>query len=77
MGIRRMVKMWTNFAKYGNPTPNLNDRLLNVQWKPAELDNFNYLEIDKELLPGVTPEAASVVQLWNQVKQKSNTHSKL
>ncbi|XP_041983340.1 esterase FE4-like isoform X1 [Aricia agestis] len=36
--IDRMTAMWTNFAKYGDPTPNVTD-LLPVKWLPVS----NYL----------------------------------
>ncbi|PSN44740.1 hypothetical protein C0J52_10745, partial [Blattella germanica] len=47
--VRRMVRLWTNFAKTGNPTPT-NDPLLNVTWDPVTESDFNYLDIDKELV---------------------------
>lgn len=46
--IQRFVKMWTNFAKYGKPTPE-NDEHLNVQWKPTSHDNVEFLDIGHEL----------------------------
>ncbi|KAJ9588458.1 hypothetical protein L9F63_018191, partial [Diploptera punctata] len=46
--LNRMVKMWTNFAKTGNPIPQ-EDNLLNVPWPPYTKDNHTYLNIDKEL----------------------------
>ena len=30
-----MCKLWTNFAKYGDPTPDC-DNPLNFKWKPVE-----------------------------------------
>ncbi|XP_043674962.1 juvenile hormone esterase-like isoform X3 [Vespula pensylvanica] len=34
---RRMTRLWTNFIKYGNPTPNgTNDALLNVVWPDSK-----------------------------------------
>ncbi|XP_021912901.1 esterase E4-like isoform X2 [Zootermopsis nevadensis] len=46
--VARMVKMWTNFAKTGNPTPKI-DPLLGVTWTPVTKGELNYLNIDKEL----------------------------
>ncbi|KAK7873002.1 hypothetical protein R5R35_000302 [Gryllus longicercus] len=46
--IRKVVKMWTNFAKTGNPTSKL-DEDVNIQWIPYTSDNRVYLNIDKEL----------------------------
>lgn len=44
----RMVKLWTNFAKSGNPTP-AEDPLLNVTWAAYTPDEPTYLNIDQEL----------------------------
>ncbi|CRL03418.1 CLUMA_CG016445, isoform A [Clunio marinus] len=44
----RVVRLWTNFAKYGNPTPNT-DNLVNQNWPPFDQTTRTYLEIGKEL----------------------------
>ncbi|PNF42151.1 Esterase E4 [Cryptotermes secundus] len=46
--VFRMVKLWTNFAKTGNPTPGP-DPSLGVTWIPVTETELNYLNIDKEL----------------------------
>ncbi|CAG4952865.1 unnamed protein product [Parnassius apollo] len=46
--IDRITTLWTNFAKYGDPTPETSD-LLPVKWTPVEKDVLHYLDIDKEL----------------------------
>lgn len=46
--VSRMVRLWTNFAKTGNPTPKF-DPLLGVIWSPVTKDGLRYLNIDKEL----------------------------
>jgi cholinesterase len=45
---RRLVRLWTNFAKTGNPTPG-HDSMLDVIWSPATTSDLTYLNIDKEL----------------------------
>ncbi|XP_077284834.1 venom carboxylesterase-6-like [Arctopsyche grandis] len=40
----RYVQMYTNFAKYGNPTPNQTE-LIPVLWPPVKNDSFPYLRI--------------------------------
>ena len=49
-----MCKLWTNFAKYQNPTPEFNNPL-DITWKPVEhcsnnskTVNLDYLVIDCE-----------------------------
>ncbi|XP_068084705.1 juvenile hormone esterase isoform X2 [Anabrus simplex] len=44
----RVVKMWTNFAKTGNPTPVM-DSLLPVTWERYAAANPCYLEINEDL----------------------------
>ncbi|XP_029169679.1 esterase E4-like isoform X2 [Nylanderia fulva] len=40
-----LTKMWTNFAKTGNPTPIVDEHVTTI-WLPATADSFNYLDID-------------------------------
>ncbi|XP_045765486.1 juvenile hormone esterase-like [Maniola jurtina] len=52
----RVIKMWTNFAKYGNPTPDENDPLLQITWDPIHDEKtLNYLSIGSELTKGRNP----------------------
>lgn len=43
-----LTRMWTNFAKTGNPTSVL-DQYVTIIWLPATADTFNYLDIDDTL----------------------------
>ncbi|KAJ0173899.1 hypothetical protein K1T71_010045 [Dendrolimus kikuchii] len=65
--ITRMTTMWTNFAKYGNPTPVLTSPF--PIWPPASKDNLQLLEINRE---------SSKVPVWNNdiVKFWNETYSK-
>jgi carboxylesterase type B len=45
----RMLTMWTNFAKTGDPTPSTTDEIP-IKWEPVKSkDDINYLKIDKDL----------------------------
>lgn len=44
----KLLKMWINFSKTGNPTPEP-DSLLEVTWSPVTKTELNYLNIDREL----------------------------
>ncbi|XP_014232118.2 carboxylesterase 5A-like [Trichogramma pretiosum] len=46
--MERMTTMWTNFAKFGNPTPEKNE-LLNESWLPVTKKKLNCLNISDEL----------------------------
>lgn len=48
-GIHRMVKLWTTFAKMGDPNEHGPDALLNIPWPKAYLGNFTYLVIQDEM----------------------------
>ncbi|KAM3956423.1 LOW QUALITY PROTEIN: alpha-esterase 45 [Aphomia sociella] len=47
--IKQTCALFTNFAKYGNPTP---DAALGVTWKPYNSKNETYLDIDETLTIG-------------------------
>ncbi|XP_061729230.1 cholinesterase 1-like, partial [Cydia pomonella] len=52
--VDRMTELWTNFAKYGNPTPKTS-KLIPVQWPRVSRDKLPYLEINTELRLGSRP----------------------
>lgn len=45
--IDRMTKMWTDFAKFGNPTPEISDAIPD-KWKPVSTKKY-YMNIDSNL----------------------------
>ncbi|KOB69017.1 Uncharacterized protein OBRU01_17376 [Operophtera brumata] len=46
--IDRVTTLWSNFVKYGNPTPATSE-LLPVTWTPVSQDVLYYLDIDSEI----------------------------
>ncbi|KAJ8726746.1 hypothetical protein PYW08_015143 [Mythimna loreyi] len=52
--IERMTTMWTNFAKFSDPTPETTD-LLPVKWVPITKDAYTFMHIDAELSLGSRP----------------------
>lgn len=50
---RRMSRMWTDFAKYGNPTP-ITDALITSMW-PRATNNLEFMDIGENLVPGNHP----------------------
>ncbi|XP_055537567.1 acetylcholinesterase-like [Wyeomyia smithii] len=65
-----MVRMWTNFAKYGDPTPDKDDGLITFRWEPVRIaakteDKFvlNCLEIDR-LPKMIENPAGERIELW-------------
>ncbi|CAK1546010.1 unnamed protein product [Leptosia nina] len=66
----RFVKMWTNFAKYGNPTPNDDDELLQITWDPVESEKkLNFLSIGSDLTKGRNPFRKRMA-FWDNLHQE-------
>ncbi|GLG93746.1 Carboxylic ester hydrolase [Gryllus bimaculatus] len=61
---RRMIRLWTNFAKKNDPTPE-DDPLLGVRWKPYTAEERNFLEIGPQLRNG-TDLYADRVAFWEK-----------
>ncbi|XP_035459067.2 bile salt-activated lipase [Spodoptera frugiperda] len=70
--INWMTRLWTNFARYGNPTPPTND--LPIQWSPSTKENMTFLYIEDELKMGPVPNP-DPYRLWKDIYSKyRNTH---
>lgn len=71
--IQRFVKMWTNFARHGEPTPEADETLNHVKWKPMSHDNLELLDIGHELkmIENVDGER---LKIWDEIYE---THLKL
>ncbi|KAK9692540.1 Carboxylesterase family [Popillia japonica] len=48
--VNRMVKMWTDFVKTGNPTPGHSAVLNNAHWLPFSNKRPKYMEIGNDLV---------------------------
>lgn len=70
MTIHRMVKLWTNFAKTGNPNVQ-NDPFLNVTWLPIQSNKFNYLHINPSLELKVNPNEERM-KFWENIYAEFN-----
>ncbi|XP_068622296.1 juvenile hormone esterase-like isoform X2 [Battus philenor] len=64
----RMLRLWTNFAKVGNPTPDKN-HYLSVTWQPVTEENLYYLRLGKELSLETNPDKEKM-EFWDQVYSK-------
>ncbi|XP_041976559.1 esterase FE4-like [Aricia agestis] len=60
--IDYMTTMWTNFAKFGNPTP----EDLPVRWAPSTKNNLTFLYIDRDLRTADMP-SPSAYRLWRDI----------
>ncbi|KAB0804411.1 hypothetical protein PPYR_01381 [Photinus pyralis] len=75
-GIERFTKLWTNFARTGNPNPTECTSLIDVHWKPIDKCNLHYLDIGENLTVGVNPDE-NRVRFWNELEILSLGDSKL
>lgn len=64
----RMVRMWTNFAKFGDPTKNL-DELVNVKWTAMMEGRFVYMNIGRELKMDKDPFGERMQEWWEMDKK--------
>ncbi|XP_032312060.1 juvenile hormone esterase isoform X1 [Drosophila ananassae] len=71
----RMVRMWTNFAKYGSPTPDTDDPNLTTKWAPIDpsnvMNSLNYLDISANLAMKTNPEPERQ-RFWDEMYQHYN-----
>lgn len=68
--IQRFVKLWTNFAKYGNPTPEINETFNSATWKPVSKGQLDaYFVIDKDLRMEKNEEKDRV-DFWKNILEK-------
>ncbi|XP_039755091.1 esterase FE4-like [Pararge aegeria] len=68
--IDRVTKLWTNFAKYGDPTP---DDLLGVKWSPYTMNEQSYLIIDEHLSASKAPDS-KVFDFWESIFKEFYPH---
>lgn len=76
IGLRRIVKMWTNFAKTGNPTPAEADSLINVKWRAATVTEFKCLDIGEELTISENPNKERM-PFWDTISSLGGVDSQL
>lgn len=62
---RRFVKLWVDFAKYGNPTPETDSLVITTNWPRVE-GNMEYLDIGHNLVAG-TQLYGDRMRLWNDL----------
>ncbi|XP_047527148.1 esterase FE4-like [Vanessa atalanta] len=65
--IDYMTSFWTNFAKYGNPTPDESN--LPIKWHPNTKDNLNFLYINSKLRMDSMP-SPEAYWLWKEIYDK-------
>lgn len=68
--IQKFVKLWTNFAKHGNPTPEIDENLAKVTWSPVKSGNVEPIfDINKDVTLTENLEKDRV-NFWDCLQQK-------
>lgn len=64
---RRYVRLFVDFAKYGNPTPTT-DALITTIWpRVTSTDNMEFMDIGHDLVAGRNPHGERM-RLWNELR---------
>ncbi|CAH2042747.1 unnamed protein product, partial [Iphiclides podalirius] len=66
--IDTMTTLWTNFAKFGDPTPELTE-LLPMKWHPTNVTNPHALLIDEELSTAPLRQSETL-KFWRSIYSK-------
>ncbi|CAG9765830.1 unnamed protein product [Ceutorhynchus assimilis] len=66
---KRAVKLWTDFAKYLNPTPEKSELLNNVTWTTFNNQDYPHLVLN-ETLQMRKQIRGSIYSMWNDVYEK-------
>lgn len=64
VSVKRFVKLWTNFARYGNPTPHDTEKFITVKWEPVD-EKLTHLDIDKKLRVKTKPDEERM-KFWDK-----------
>lgn len=72
IGIRRFCKLWTNFARYGDPNEKSKTDLIPVTWKPISKDETNFLRLGNELKCTTGP-VKRRMDFWEKIYNQQNT----
>ncbi|KAI5635650.1 carboxylesterase family domain-containing protein [Phthorimaea operculella] len=62
-----MTTLWTNFAKYGNPTPPSSNFI--IEWEPSSKGNLKFMYLEDQLRMGPMPNPEGY-KLWKDIYQK-------
>lgn len=73
IGRTRLIKLWTTFAKYGDPNSNVIEYFDNITWRPLEEDKFNYLLIQPHMKIKVADSNYRHLSFWKSLYEAYDT----
>ncbi|KAJ6641664.1 Esterase B1, partial [Pseudolycoriella hygida] len=71
--IRAVTKLWTNFAKSGNPTPNAEP----IELKPLENDLVHFIDITNQGLIAALGPNKKFLDFWSDILGRHDSHVKM
>ncbi|GLV39704.1 uncharacterized protein CBL_08230 [Carabus blaptoides fortunei] len=74
--VHRIIKLWSTFARNGDPNPKDKDPLLDVVWPPVTSSQLKHLEIGETLSIG-TNVAKKMMDFWDSLSATEGINSKL
>ncbi|RZC40939.1 esterase [Asbolus verrucosus] len=73
--IKKFTKLWTNFARSGNPNGRKKEEFFEDFWQPVTTD-IHFLDIGRELKAGIDPESDRM-KLWEDIQNHELKRCKL
>ncbi|RZC32436.1 COesterase domain containing protein [Asbolus verrucosus] len=65
--LERLIKLWTNFAKFGNPTPESSELLEYIIWPQLSTNNGDFLYLDIGDSMEVKNHPLKTYNRWNEL----------
>lgn len=64
-GVLKKCSRWSNFVKYGNPTPKPKE--LGVSWEPVTSEDYRFLVIDTEMKMDMDEDYLDRMAFWDSL----------
>ncbi|XP_022902606.2 esterase B1-like [Onthophagus taurus] len=76
VAVRKITKLWGNFIKFGKPVLSKTDPVTQIDWKPIQKDEFNFVDIQNDrLVPGKNPDETSMI-FWDDIYKLDPLYAK-
>ncbi|XP_031339582.1 esterase B1-like [Photinus pyralis] len=68
-GVEMFTKLWTNFAKYGDPNPPDADPCKWGRWRPVQNGEMHFADLGENFTTGINPEEHRMA-FWDRLEEK-------
>lgn len=72
--VQKFVKLWTNFAKYGNPTPEIDESLDYAIWNPASKGTLDSIFVIDKKLGMCENQEKERMEFWDKIYNEYASH---